>query len=196
MEAAFNAFDPDLYVATLHSQLEQPIDNTARPNKKPNQRKGHHFEPLHLEERDPVITSEATEPVDLFLRFLPEKIVKKWAQYTNEAADRKSREDPDFQRLWKPVNRGEVYLFIGIIIYIGLHKEADLDSYWVTATEENLLPFHPISRYMSRDRFYQLWRRLRIFNEAALDRTQSHDPLNYQKVDEYSDFLQKEAISL
>ncbi|KAG5793277.1 hypothetical protein H9Q69_007677 [Fusarium xylarioides] len=199
MEAAFNAFDPDLYVATLHSRPEKPIDNTARPDEESATQRGYHFEPLNLEERDPdisTIASQAAAPVDLFLQFLPEKIVEKWVQYINEAADRYSRENHDFSRSWKPVNLAEVYLFIGIIIYIGLHREADLRSYWAANTFEKFLPDHPISRLMTRDRFFQLFRRVRIYNEAALDPTESHDPLNYQKVDEYSNFLQNEAISL
>ncbi|KAG5793259.1 hypothetical protein H9Q69_007704 [Fusarium xylarioides] len=159
MDAAFNAFDPDLYVATLHSQPEQPIDNTARPNEKPSQQRGYHFKPLDLKERDPdisTIASQAAEPVNLFLQFLPEEIVEKWVQYTNEAAKSLAEEDPDFGLRWKPVRLAEVYLFIGIVIYIGLHKEADLSSYWATNTESKFLPSHPISLLMTRDRFFQL----------------------------------------
>ncbi|KAG5753082.1 hypothetical protein H9Q70_004257 [Fusarium xylarioides] len=199
MDAAFNAYNPNLYVATQHSQPKQPIDNTARPKLKPSQQRGYHFEPLDLEERDPdisTIASQAAEPVDLFLQFLPEKIVEKWVQYTNKAAKSLAEEDPDFGPHWKPVRLPEVYLFIGIVIYIGLHKEADLRSYWATNTESKFLPSHPISLLITRDRFFQLWRRVRIFNEAALDLTESHDPLNFQKCDEYSNFLQQQAISM
>jgi hypothetical protein len=60
MEAAFNAFDPDLYVAIIHSKPEQPIDNTARPDEEPSTQRGYHFKPLDLEECNPVISTIAS----------------------------------------------------------------------------------------------------------------------------------------
>ncbi|KAG5786530.1 hypothetical protein H9Q69_014374 [Fusarium xylarioides] len=160
MDATFNAYDPDLYVYTQHSKLEQPINNTAQPKNKPSTQRGYHFEPLELHERDPVIstiTSQLAEPVDLFLQFLPEKIVEKWVRYTNEAAKSLAAEDHDFSKSWEPVTLSEVYLFIGIIIYIGLHKEANLKSYWATDEGHKFLPDHPMARLMARKRFFLIF---------------------------------------
>ncbi|KAG5765226.1 hypothetical protein H9Q72_006695, partial [Fusarium xylarioides] len=199
MDAAFNAYDPDLYIYTQHSKLEQPIDNTARPNNKPSTQRGYHFKPLELHERDPVIstiTSQLAEPVDLFLQFLPEKIVEKWVRYTNEAAKSLAAEDHDFSKSWEPVTLSEVYLFIGIIIYIGLHKEANLKSYWATDEGYKFLPDHPMARLMARKRFFLIFRHLRIYNEDTINPTEAHDPLNFQKVDEWSSFLQEVCLEL
>jgi hypothetical protein len=60
------------------------------------------------------------------------------------------------QRLWWPTCTAEIKVFIGILIYMGLHQESGAQDYWGT----NILngPVHTCAKYMSHDRYQQLHR--------------------------------------
>ena len=64
------------------------------------------------------------------------------------------------QRPWYATNPNELKVFIGAIIYMGLHLEGDRASYW----NRNIFqgPKHTIALYITRERFDQLLRFLHI----------------------------------
>lgn len=50
---------------------------------------------------------------------------------------------------------GKLYAYLGILIYMALHIENKIASYWNTASSS--MPTHaPIRKAMSRDRFQQI----------------------------------------
>lgn len=79
-----NEFDNELNVRLDNCQIEQPADsNTVRPNFKPEPSQGHHFKPLQIQHRDPVINALPTTPLSLFQLFLPLATAANWAAFTN-----------------------------------------------------------------------------------------------------------------
>ena len=60
------------------------------------------------------------------------------------------------QNAWVPTHAAEIYLFLGILIYMSVHTEPDFMLYWAT---DPTTPTHPITRFMSRNRFQLLYRK-------------------------------------
>ena len=50
----------------------------------------------------------------------------------------------------------ELYVFIGVIIYMGVHKEPQIEMYW--NTDFNKGPLHSIPKHISLRRFEQIKR--------------------------------------
>ncbi|KAK5996252.1 hypothetical protein PT974_04684 [Cladobotryum mycophilum] len=185
--AVTNLFDDELLIRLDHCAREQPADNTCRPTFEPTSDHGTVFEPLVITERDPQIKDLPSSPLYLFQHFLPENLVDKWVRYTNEGpipgpegpASKRSRKLD-----WRPTSRSEVYIWLGIMIYIGLHRENRIRDHWVTSTSKSQHPNHPIIKFMSFDRFHQLLRRLRTFNPN--DNTNN----SFARIDEWSQHIQ------
>jgi hypothetical protein len=70
----------------------------------------------------------------------------------------------------------ELYIFIGAIIYIGVHDEPKLDMYW--NTDFNKGPLHTISTYISLYRFEQIKRFCHISYPESNERAGYHLPKN------------------
>ncbi|KAJ3455280.1 hypothetical protein MRS44_013880 [Fusarium solani] len=194
MEVARNDYDPDLFICVSNSRVQREGDEaTTEPDEVPEATRGHNFQPLNFEERQPILhitTSSIEDPARLFQLFVPETLVNTWVTYTNTAAAAMNPEERDKKTPWYPTNLSEVYTFLAILIYIGLHKEEELEDYWRVPTPGDLIPDHPIAKFLPLCRFHQLFRLLRIYDEDRLDRTETNDPLNYQKVDDFSSCLQ------
>ena len=46
-------------------------------------------------------------------------------------------------------------LFFGILLYMSIYRERRFNAYWAVRDD---LPLHPISRWMTRDRFRWIYR--------------------------------------
>ncbi|PVH90657.1 hypothetical protein DM02DRAFT_508365, partial [Periconia macrospinosa] len=57
-------------------------------------------------------------------------------------------------RKWTPTSVSELYIYLGIVIYMGINPQASIKSYWIQSYE--LAPTHWISKYMGQTRFEQL----------------------------------------
>ena len=64
---------------------------------------------------------------------------------------------------WKPTSIAEIYIWLAIIVYIGINKQERLSDYW---TEHPARPSHLITKYLTFRRFQQLLRHIRIFDIA------------------------------
>jgi hypothetical protein len=84
----------------------------------------------------------------------------------------------------------EIYLWLAIQIYIGLHRETSLEDYWKVSGTEGHLPSHPIIKYMTFDRFQLLSRRIRISPFSS----QPQGP--FRPCDEWSNHLQAVSLQL
>lgn len=178
---------------------------TCRPHLPPLTTKGSTFKPMHPPVRDPVIQDVPDDPVVLFHRFLPESLVEQWVQYTNESPIPGPEGPPTEQSRklqWTPTSCSEVYLFFAILICMTIHPEHSISSYWISSFKD-AESFHVFTRYMTRQRFEILFRRIRIFPPAepvTPKKRKRGEPITppsvYQKLDMWSCHIQEESLKM
>ena len=186
--------DSDLLIRLNETQREPPVDSTYRDRKPPVQDCDDEFFPLPISERAPVITQLPSTPLSLFQQFIPISLVKDWVRYTNHG--RKAGPiGPDLPHArrqdWTDTTIEEVYIWIGTLIYMGIHSEKKYQDYWKTTTPGKFRPSHPISQYIPYNRFQLLQRHLRIFDPE--DETHTI-PRPFSIVDDWSKVVQKASL--
>ena len=82
--------------------------------------------------------TEIYYPCSLFSRFIPPEIFATISLNTNRYAEIKKAGSG---RLWRATTTGEVRVFIGILIYMGVHKSPAIEDYWTTE-----LPGHNLGK--------------------------------------------------
>lgn len=92
--------------------------------------------------REPQFLPLPPTALQLFQTFVPEPLVARWVDYTNKAA-----EAADLQS-WSPVSSAEIYIWLAILIYMGMHKESCFRDYWKAPTAQAFDPTHPITKLM------------------------------------------------
>ncbi|KFA53217.1 hypothetical protein S40293_10033 [Stachybotrys chartarum IBT 40293] len=195
--------DAELFVRLDHYQQEREGNITGRPDFKPVAACGSAFYPFKLDQRHPLLSTLPASPVNLFQLFLPISLVESWVGYTNEASEPArgpgpwSRGNSSYKqqpsqpgKAWSSTSVPEIYLWLAIQIYIGLHRETRLDDHWKVSGPEGHLPSHPIVKYMTFDRFQLLSRRIRISPFSS----QPQGP--FRPCDEWSDRLQDASLQL
>ena len=84
---------------------------------------------------------------DLFALFCTESMVESWAHFVNIRRD---------EPAWQPTFKEEIYLFFGVLLYMSFCILPSMDSYWeISKTTAS----HPITRFITRDRFLAIYRR-------------------------------------
>ncbi|KEY74866.1 hypothetical protein S7711_09810 [Stachybotrys chartarum IBT 7711] len=195
--------DNELFIRLDHYQQEQEDDITGRRDFEPVAACGSVFYPFKLDLRHPLLSTLPASPVDLFQLFLPVSLVESWVRYTNEAPEPARGPGPGSRgnsnytqqpsqrgKAWSPTSVPEIYLWLAIQIYIGLHRETCLEDYWKDSGTNGHLPSHPIIKYMTFDRFQLLSRRLRISPFSL----QSQGP--FLPCNEWSDHIQTVSLQL
>jgi hypothetical protein len=86
-----------------------------------------------------------------------------------------------------------VYVWIGILIYMTLHKEFRYEDHWKATTADRNVPSHPIIQFMPYNRFFILKRRLRTYDPACIE-IGVPDPFN--QVNEWSNYMMEAAVRL
>src|SRR6478735_10969267 len=151
---------------------------------------GTQFDPFHVPDRDFLVRQPLPlSPVQLFQLFLPEYIIERWVSYTNKAPALAGER----QSHWTPISMPEVYLWIGILIYISLHREKRYEDHWKASTPDRWVPDHPIRDFMTYDRFFLLKRRLRIYDPDCIEIAM---PAPFNKVNEWSYHIMETAVRL
>jgi hypothetical protein len=79
----FNGTDLQLRILVENSYREQDEDSTVRPDFKPTDYCGTHFDPFPIEHRDFNIHKLPSTPLKLLQTLLPEWLIEKWVDYTN-----------------------------------------------------------------------------------------------------------------
>ncbi|KAJ0168052.1 PiggyBac transposable element-derived protein 4 [Colletotrichum tanaceti] len=199
----------DITAACTTDCTPERCDNaTVRPCEPPELEPGlpGQFVPLEVPHRPAEVLELPRQPVDLFFDFVPAELVGRWVKWTN-AGPPSARLGPAQRRsrslLWKPTTSDELYLFLGILIYMGIHPEAEVARYW-SVQQDQEDPIHPFTRLMTRDRFQLLFRRVRIFDAALItaptrptrggrgrDPRGSRMPKVYKQVNEWSAHIQE-----
>ena len=161
---------------------------------------------FNVEFRDFKVNTLPQEPLSLFQAFMPLFIIEKWVDYTNEwvayliengVTDSWNHDLRPTSRLqkWEPTTTSEVYLFHGILIYIGIHTEITVTDYWKNPRSGEQLPTHPFIKFMPYNRFQLLYRHISLVRYTEL---QHNDVilLVFQYVNEWSDPIQKTSTEL
>jgi hypothetical protein len=94
--------------------------------------------------------------------------MESFAKYTNKYAERerkrrqkKGPERPSKYKKWKPMNIGEIYIFLEILIHMSSKKMSKIKDYW-RIPRGSLDRFSCIGRYMSLRRFESFYRMFTI----------------------------------
>lgn len=170
---------------------ENPAGSSCLPVAQPVVQRGDAFQPLEIEEFEPHINKLPDSPLLLFQAFVPISLVQLWVEYTNEHVEFLQRESkPTFQarlQSWVPTTVAEVYLWLGILIYMGIHKEIRLEDHWKAPTLESHLPTHSIIKFMTFNRFELLLRHIRIFPAHITNNL----PSPYNRIEQWSQHIQQ-----
>ncbi|KAH9226067.1 hypothetical protein K456DRAFT_1755042 [Colletotrichum gloeosporioides 23] len=70
------------------------------------------------------------DPLGLLLRYKLLSLVERWAAWTNETPSTQMRPRQKHSRSykWRPTSPEEIYLFFDMLIYMGIHREAQLPN--------------------------------------------------------------------
>ena len=108
---------------------------------------------------------EGLSELQTFQKFFTKAIIRLVVIATNSyAARQRSHSDLLYTRTWKDTTIGEIYRYIGVWLYMGMHQEAVRAIFWS--------PTHQLSRYLSHDRFEQIHRYFSTRDEVTSPRQQ------------------------
>jgi len=141
---------------------------TLRPNEDPICKQGATFKPMQLPNWDWEITlpenTSPDDPITLFTMYYTPEIIDLIVEKTNQYLREPQDDSCPHARAndWYPTCSGEIYLYLAIRIYMTLYICNEISDYWNT---KDFTPDHPITSYMSRNRFQELHMRVRIYGE-------------------------------
>jgi len=105
----------------------------------------------------PIQSNQRLVPGSFFSLFFPVTEFETMANNTNAYAALKGAGESG--RRWWDTSSGELMIFVGLLIYMGVHKSIRVGLYWEKSDE---FPRHEITEYMSKFRFEQLKRYFHI----------------------------------
>jgi hypothetical protein len=192
----------DDYSFHTHSQ-RIAYDPTGVPVFPPEEGGGHNFTPFNIEYRDFHINILPLTPLELFQYFIPKSLILSWIQYTeswvlylleNGVIDSWNTPISNHLRItkWEGLSSLQVYVWLGVLIYLGVHRENTIASHWNTPSLGVQAPLHSIIKFMPLYRFQLILRYLRTFDYTTLDLGNEEDlPKVFQAAEPWSDHIQK-----
>jgi hypothetical protein len=129
------------------------------------------FEPIQVEPQRaaqtllPPTFSIYSQPFDYFTLFFTSDLFQLITKHTNEYAAIQRKKAKEGQREWFDLAVEELYVFIGSIIYIGIHEEPDISMYWNSDPYKG--PIHTIKTHISLTRFEQIKRYCHISSSES-----------------------------
>jgi hypothetical protein len=134
------------------------------PDFPPEEGRGNHFAPFNLEYRDFQINPLPKEPLKLFQVFVPISLVQSWIEYTNDwvaclmknaVIDSWNSPISEHSRIlrWNCLSTATGYIRIGIMIYLGIHREISIKDHWKSPRVGDQRPLHPITKFMPLRKF-------------------------------------------
>jgi hypothetical protein len=165
---AFNEYDDNSFIEDRNCSRLQPADVTCAPSLPATDERGYHFQLLHINTRALRVKELPNAPIDFFLSFIPYSLVERWVQYTNSWVtsllhERTLRARARLRK-WKPTTTPEIYVFLAILIYIGIFQQSKVQDFWKTSGDGHQRPDHSIIEYMTFNRWWLLFRHIRIFS--------------------------------
>jgi hypothetical protein len=141
------------------------------------------FEPFECETPQPakaILPSTflpTAEPIDYFTLFFTPTLLRIITSNTNRYANlQRMRVQQERARQWRDLLIEEAYVFIGALIYMGVHEEPRIDMYW--NTDKTRGPIHSISAHIALIRYEEIKRYCHISCSANDERLGRHLPTN------------------
>ncbi|EGU88210.1 hypothetical protein FOXB_01272 [Fusarium oxysporum f. sp. conglutinans Fo5176] len=203
----------EIHILDDHSFGSPPFtvaanDSTGAPNIPPEEGRGDDFQPFNLEYRDFQINPLPQQPLELFQLFMPISLVQSWVKYTEDwaffCADNGIKDSwntplSDHSRLhaWEGISTATAYVWLGILIYLGIHREISLEDHWKAPSLGDQRPLHPFTKFMPLQKFELITRYFRTFDHTNLDVSDKRDlPKTFQAAKEWSKHIQRVSIKL
>jgi hypothetical protein len=141
------------------------------------------YTPFKIEDQRPAIALLPStfplnpHPYDYFTLFFTPDLFRTITTNTNRYASiQRIQGIQEGIREWTNLLVEELYVFIGVIIYMGIHKEPRIDMYW--NTDFNKGPLHSIPSHISLRRFEQIKRYCHISCPESDQQKRYHLPSN------------------
>jgi hypothetical protein len=150
---------------SFHTHSQRTADDpTGVPIFPPEEGAGHNFTPFNIEYHDFHINILPPTPLELFQYFIPKSLMLSWIQYTesrvlhlleNGVIDSWNTPISDHSRItkWEGLSSSQVYIRLGILIYLGVYRENTIASHWNTPSLGVQAPLHSIIKFMPLYRF-------------------------------------------
>ncbi|KAF8865052.1 hypothetical protein BDZ45DRAFT_471799 [Acephala macrosclerotiorum] len=142
-----------------------------------------HYEPFKCEPKQtarallPSSFPQKPRPFDYFTLFFTHDLFRTITTNTNRYASLQKLHVPQERaREWTDLLVEELYVFIGAIIYMGVHEEPKTELYW--NKDFNTGPLHTIATHMPLCRFQQIKRYCHISCYESDERAGFHLPSN------------------
>ena len=188
----------DIQIEALYQNIDRQSGNldagTVVESRKPKDHIGQFFDPFLVQHRDFRVHDLPSTPLKLFQAFLPDSLVESWAQYTNAAPapGPQPRQRASRQNAWTPTRASEIWLWLGILLYMQNHKEYRFEDFWDASAPGHNVSDHPVVQYMTYNRWALLKRRLRLNDPDSIEAGIPH-PFN--KVNEWSTIQQNASTA-
>ncbi|KAG6997356.1 hypothetical protein FocnCong_v015434 [Fusarium oxysporum f. sp. conglutinans] len=185
-----------------------PNDPTGVPNFPPEEGRGHDFQPFNLEYRDFKINPLPKEPLELFQLFVPISLAQSWIEYTNSwvayllenaVVDNWNNPLSKHSRIlkWEGLSIATAYVWLGVLIYLGIHREISIKDHWKAPSLGDQRPLHSIIKFMPLRKFELITRYFRTFDYTKLDVSDEGDlPKTFQAAEAWSNHIQKASTEL
>jgi hypothetical protein len=205
---ALNVYDDKSFIKAKHSHRLWPNDPTCIVVFPATRDRGTQFEPFNVPRHEFHIATLPPTPLELFQLFVPISLVEKWVHYTkiciswlkaNEWVDSWKRPMGRILRLrtWEGTYASEIYLFIAILIYMGIHIERTLKTYWSSPQPGLQSAEHLFIKFMPYWKFQLMHHHLRPFDHTKIGETgKEHLPEVFQGVEEWSNHIQAVSAEL
>ncbi len=108
------------------------------------------------EELDPL------NPLWLWSKFVTPEVLQTIAAHTNEYETllyEAKEQHTKHERAWKDVTGDDIGAYLGVAMLMGIHPQASVEEYWNCSEDKPIFPFQ---RYMTRQRFEQISRYLKV----------------------------------
>jgi hypothetical protein len=188
--------------------LRAPNDPTGVPDFPPEEGRGSDFQPFNLEYRDFKINPLPKEPLELFQLFVPDSLIQSWIEYTNSwvahllenaVIDNWNTPLSKQSRIlgWEGISTATAYIWLGVLIYLGIHREISIKDHWKAPRLGEQRPLHSITKFMPLRKFELITRYFRTFDYTKLDvRDEGGLPKTFQAAEEWSNHIQSVSIEL
>ncbi|ENH75294.1 hypothetical protein FOC1_g10001484 [Fusarium oxysporum f. sp. cubense race 1] len=194
-EIQVKEYDFDDHSFHTHAQ-QRSLDPAGIIINPPEEAGGHSFIPFNVEDRDFHINILPPTPLELFQLFTPISIVQSWVYYSeswvshliqNGVIDSYNSAISNHSRINK----------LGLLIYLGIHKENTIKSHWSSPSLGVQSPLHSVIKFMPLWRFKIISRYIRTFDHTLLDLGNEEDlPKAFQAAKPWSDLIQKVSAQL
>lgn len=140
------------------------------------------FEPIELEAHTPARSllppsfTAQSHAFDYFTLFFTPELFQLITKHTNQYATIQKLNIQERQREWSNLLIEELYVFIGAIIYMGIHEEPETSMYW--NTDLNKGPLHTIPIHITLRRFQQIKRYCHISSSESDNQSGFNLPTN------------------